>query len=141
MNRTDKKPHGVVSAMGASESAHDIIRVPAIPVATIPEPMHGSERRDAVLRTMLAYASSPELATIQRALADGFQQIRKGRAEEALKAAGFVWPASLKPRILGAVVRAMAGAGLICEISVVKGYSGRSHAGRVSVWIWIGGVA
>ncbi len=105
------------------------------------KPMHGAGERDKAHARMLADLDKKTHAAIRHALVAGFQRISKGRAEDAIKASGFIWPTDTKPRVFGAVVRALALAGLIREVAIVKGYTGRSHAGRVSVWEWIGGAA
>ena len=104
-------------------------------------PMHGEAERDKVLARMLADMNQRTRAAIRQALVNGFQRIGKGRAEDAIKASGFIWPDDTKARVFGAIVRALSMAGLIREVAIVKGFTGRSHAGRVSVWEWIGGAA
>lgn len=104
-------------------------------------PMHGEAERDNAHARMLAEMNQRTRAAIRQALVDGFQRIGKGRAEEAIKASGFIWPDDTKARVFGAIVRSLSMAGLIREVAIVKGYTGRSHAGRVSVWEWVGGVA
>jgi hypothetical protein len=106
-----------------------------------PNPMHGEAELDKAHARMLADLDKRTHAAIWQALVAGFQRIGQGRAEDAIKAAAFIWPNDTKPRVFGAIVKKMARAGLIREVDIVKGYTGRSHAGRVSVWSWLGGAA
>jgi hypothetical protein len=81
-------------------------------------------------------ATSPEdRASIAAAVLHGLDPVEPCRVEDALARAAFTWPASARPRCLGAIVSHLSRAGLIAETGWTKGRHGRSHAGRVSLWV------
>jgi len=105
-------------------------------VATSPpganfHPMHAESARNHGMANTLAVITAQDRAAITSALLIGFDSAVAKRAEDAL--AGF-WPPSAPPRSLGAIVSHLARKGFIVEAGWTKGRSGRSHAGRVSLW-------
>ena len=100
-----------------------------------PDPMHAIRARDVGMDRAL-FATSPEdRAAITAALLLGLDYLEPRRAEDALVRAKFTWPSAAKPRSLGAIVSHLSRAGLIRETAWTKGRLGRSHAGRVSLWV------
>ncbi len=98
-------------------------------------PMQAERARDRGMDRVL-YATSPtDRAAIAAALLRGFDTEKPMTAEDALVRAVFVWPASARPRSLGAIVSHLSRAGLIIETAWTKGRLGRPHAGRVSLWL------
>jgi hypothetical protein len=100
-----------------------------------PDPMHATRARDVGMDRAL-FATSPEdRAAITAAILRGMDTSEPRRAEDALTRANFTWPPAAKPRSLGAIMSHLSRAGLIRETSWTKGRHGRSHAGRVSLWV------
>ena len=79
--------------------------------------------------------SSEDRAAIAAAILRGMDLVEPRRAEDALAKFSFPWPPSAKPRSLGGIVSHLARVGLIKETGWTKGRHGRSHAGRVSLWV------
>jgi len=144
-DRHHESAPGVTSAEGHTPTAGAGPTLPtAVPVASA-EPMHASPpsvtRRARARGMAAAMCSAPaaDCAAVFAALMKGFQIIRCGRAEDALRAAGFIWPASAPARCLGPITRSVARLGLIQAEDITKGLTTRSHAGRVTWWRWVGG--
>ena len=98
-------------------------------------PMHATRARDVGMDRAL-FATSPEdRAAIAAAILRGMDASEPRRAEDALARVNFTWPPSAKPRALGGIMSHLSRAGLIRETSWTKGRHGRSHAGRVSLWV------
>lgn len=105
-----------------------------IPVSS-PDPMQAILARNQGMNHALFSTSSDDRAAIAAALLRGMDLVEPRRAEDALAKVSFPWPPSAKPRSLGAIVSHLARAGLITEVGWTKGRHGRSHAGRVSLWL------
>ncbi len=109
-----------------------------------PHPMHQNIPRDTIrarehgMARALGAASPEDKAAITNALLTGFRTIREGRAEDAIRAAQFHWPESAPPRCLGAIVAYLGRTGIIAPLTITKGLSKRSHAGRTTWWRWCG---
>jgi len=102
-------------------------------------PMHtATAARDQGMARALNATTPQDRAAIASALLRGLDPVTPLRAEDALPRAGFDWPAHVKPRCLGAIVSHLARTGLIVEQGWTKGRKGRSHAGRVSLWLRAG---
>ena len=100
-----------------------------------PDPMHATRARNVGMDRAL-FATSPEdRAAIAAAILRGMDSSEPRRAEDALARVNFTWPPTAKPRSLGAIMSHLSRAGLIRETSWTKGRLGRSHAGRVSLWL------
>jgi len=100
-------------------------------------PMHSLTAQQAKSCGMSRAVFATPLAdrqAITAALLRGLNCHHGMRAEEALSAVGFQWPTTARPRSLGAIVSTLARTGQIIETGWTKGRSGRSHAGRVSLW-------
>lgn len=93
------------------------------------------EERDRGMRRALIRTSFADRQAITAALLSGFSCHCSMRAEEALVADDFEWPANVSRRSLGGLVSSLARRGIIVESGVTKGFHGRSHAGRVSLWL------
>jgi hypothetical protein len=121
--------------------------VPSLPTAGIPEsvttgtpsastkPMHAGQARDLGMGRALRSTSPQDRAAISAAILQGMDSVEPRRAEDALARVNFTWPPTARPRCLGAIVSHLARVGLITEIGWTKGRHGRSHAGRVSLWL------
>jgi hypothetical protein len=106
------------------------------------KPMHtAAAARDQGMARTLNATTPQDRAAIVSALLRGLDPLLPLRAEDALPRAGFEWPAHVSPRCLGAIVSHLARTGLIVEQGWTKGRKGRSHAGRVSLWLRVGGGA
>lgn len=106
------------------------------------KPMHTTTTaRDQGMAWTLNTTTPQDRAAIASALLRGFDLVTPLRAEDALQRAGFEWPAHVSPRCLGAIVSHLARTGLIVEQGWTKGRMGRSHAGRVSLWLRVAGGA
>ena len=102
---------------------------------TSPNPRHAIRARDAGTGRSL-FATSPEdRAAIAAAVLRGMDTSEPRRAEDALARVNFVWPPYAKPRSLGGIMSHLSRTGLIRETAWTKGRHGRSHAGRVSLWV------
>jgi hypothetical protein len=99
------------------------------------DPMHACRARDAGMRRALSATSPEDRAAIAAAILRGMDTAEPRRAEDALALMHFTWPPSAKPRSLGAIMSHLSRAGLIRETAWTKGRLGRSHAGRVSLWV------
>lgn len=105
-------------------------------------PMHtATAARDQAMARTLNTTTPQDRAAIASALLRGFDPVAPLRAEDALARAAFDWPAHVSPRCLGAIVSHLARIGLIVEHGWTKGRTGRSHAGRVSLWLRAGGAS
>jgi hypothetical protein len=101
-------------------------------------PMHSLTAGEAKERGMSRALFATPLAdrqAITAALLRGFNDHQGIRTEDALSAVGFTWPMTASPRSLGAIVSMLARTGQIVETGWTKGRSGRSRAGRVSLWV------
>jgi hypothetical protein len=119
----------------STPTAGDSPSMPPLVAHASPDPMHAIRARDAGMGRAL-FATSPEdRAAIAAAVLRGMDASEPRRAEDALARVNFSWPASAKPRALGGIMSNLSRAGLIREVSWTKGRLGRSHAGRVSLWV------
>jgi hypothetical protein len=100
-----------------------------------PDPMQAEQARNVGMATVLDTTTSEQRAAISNAILSGLDATEGRRAEDALALVGFIWPAAVKPRSLGAIVSRLARTGQIIECGWTKGRLGRSHAGRVSLWL------
>jgi hypothetical protein len=102
------------------------------------QPMHSTcpeQAKEYGMSCALLVTSLADRHAIIDALLRGFNDHHGIRAEDALSAVGFTWPPSATPRSLGAIVSKLARTGQIVETGLTKGRSGRSRAGRVSLWV------
>ena len=100
-----------------------------------PDPMQAIHARNQGMNHALFSTSPEDRAAIAAAILRGMDSVEPRRAEDALAKVSFPWPPSAKPRSLGAIVSHLARSGLITEVGWTKGRHGRSHAGRVSLWL------
>jgi hypothetical protein len=121
-----------VSSIPTAEHAESITP-PAINASL--NPMHATRARDVGMARALFTTSLEDRTAIAAAILRGLDATEPRRAEDALTRVGFTWPPSARPRCLGAIVSHLARAGLITETGWTKGRHGRSHAGRVSLWV------
>ncbi len=131
MNRDTKAPGAGTPEGHDGDTARSM---PPIVGSTSGDPMHAAELRDLGMGQVLCATSAADRAAVTAALLAGFDPAEPRRAEEALARVHFVWPPTAPPRVLGAIVRLLARAGRIVEAGWTKGRSGRSRAGRVSLW-------
>ena len=94
-----------------------------------------NKKKERGMKRALRSTSLEDRAAITQALLAGFDPVTSMRAEDALKRVAFEWPVTANPRSLGAIVSHLSRLGLIIEEGWTKGRSGRSHAGRVSLWL------
>ena len=116
---------------GDLNATNDIHIVAPIPSGASFDPMHAVAARDHGMAITLSTITDLDRTAITTTLLAGFDPVVSKRAEDAL--AGF-WPPSAPPRSLGAIISHLSRRGLIVEAGWTKGRSGRSHAGRVSLW-------
>ena len=100
-----------------------------------PDPMQAIRARNLGMDHALFSTSRDDRAAIADAILRGMDSVEPRRAEDALAKAAFPWPPSATPRSLGAIVSHLSRVGLITEVGWTKGRHGRSHAGRVSLWL------
>jgi hypothetical protein len=96
--------------------------------------LFANKEKERGMNRALCSTSGEDRAAITQALLAGFDPATSMRAEDALKRVAFEWPVTANPRSLGAIVSHLSRMGLIIEDGWTKGRSGRSHAGRVSLW-------
>jgi len=116
----------------AHDSAAPFIPDPAAEAR--PDPMHAERDRDHGMEVALHATTAGDRAAIVAAVLAGLDPLEPRRAEEALARVRFAWPSTASPRALGALVAHLARRGRIREEGWVKGRTGRSRAGRVSLW-------
>jgi hypothetical protein len=108
----------------------------ALPVSfSSPDPMQAIRARNQGMDRALFSTSRDDRAAIAAAILRGMDLVEPRRVEDALAKASFPWPPSANPKSLGAIVSHLSRVGLIKEVGLTKGRSGRSHAGRVSLWL------
>jgi hypothetical protein len=131
MNPTNTKEGQPVGAGLANETTNNAHTLAPMPCGASYDPKQAEAARDEGMARSLSAITDQDRTAITTALLTGFDPLVPKRAEDAL--AGF-WPPSAPPRSLGAIISHLSRRGLIVESGWTKGRSGRSHAGRVSLW-------
>lgn len=121
---------------GEGRDAANVSTLPRQDEQASAKPMHSAAlARDQGMARTLTTTTAQDRAAIAAALLRGFDPVKPLRAEDALACADFAWPVHVNARCLGAIVSHLARIGMIVEQGWTKGRQGRSHAGRVSLWL------
>ena len=134
MNLANNMAPGVSTAEGPDQPANASTREAASSDA-MPNPMQSAHGKQAGMALAMRSTTRAERAAIVQAVLDGLDPIEARRAEDALARVRFVWPSTAPARVLGAIMSHLSRRGRIVEDGWTKGRTGRSRAGRVSMWL------